>query len=125
MSQPAQTLSPLQLLLKSLILVPTFMLVVANAQVPATLVWLQETYTFNSLGLLLVLVGANVGLFFLLQMTSLQKSSLTRQLRAQKKAVDAEVTAEVADARVKALEAKIETLEKALSKALKSGNTEK
>lgn len=123
MSQPAQNLSPTKLLLKSLVLVPFFLLVVGNAQVSTTLVWLQESYTFNSLGLLFVLVGANVGLFFLLQLTSMQKSSLTQQLRAQKKAVDAEVTAEVADARVKALEAKIETLEKALSKALKSGSS--
>jgi uncharacterized protein HemX len=112
-------LNPTILFIQTLVIVPFFMLVVGNGQTPVQFSLLGQAYEFTSLGVFLILVAINVGLFCFIQFNQLAHAMQRQQLRASKKTTDAQVSAEVSDAKVKALEAKIETLEKALEKALK------
>jgi hypothetical protein len=118
-SSSSSGLNPTILFIQTLVIVPFFMLVVGNGQTPVQFSLLGQAYEFTSLGVFLILVAINVGLFCFIQFNQLAQAMQRQQLRASKKTTDAQVSAEVSDAKVKALEAKIETLEKALEKALK------
>lgn len=118
-STPDSGINPTILFLQTLVMVPFFMLVIGNGQTPVQFSLLGQPYEFTSLGVFLILIAINVGLFCFIQFNQLVQAMQRQQLRATKKTTDAQVSAEVSDAKVKALEAKIETLEKALEKALK------
>jgi hypothetical protein len=122
MPQPASpgNLNPTTLLLQMVVLIPFLLIVVGNSQTPLQFSLLGQSYEFSSLGVFLIIIAANIGVFCFIQFNQLAQAMQRQQLRASKKSTDAQVSAEVADARVKALEAKIETLEKALEKALKN-----
>ena len=121
MSQPnaSKTFNPAILFIQTLVLAPFLLIVIANSKTALQFFLLGQSYEFSSLGVFLIMIAINIGLFCFIQFNQLAQAMQRQQLRASKKTTDAQVSAEVSDAKVKALEAKIETLEKALEKALK------
>lgn len=82
--------------------------------------FLNGTLIDLPLGILLALVGLLTGGAILLKMSEQSLNLDTRYKKANRELERKDVSREEAESRVKVLESKIETLENALSKALKS-----
>jgi hypothetical protein len=82
--------------------------------------WFGQTAEPDSLGLLLVVVAGLVGLSLGLKLWEMVAHIRKTRRQSERQLERAEVTAEVSTDKVRALEAKIATLEQALAKALGS-----
>lgn len=95
-----------------------FLLIFSNFDVTVSLHLLGETYSDLSLGLLFTLVAVLFGGAIIVKMTEQQTHLLKTRFQSVQQKEKAEVAAESATDKVKVLETKVQTLEKALAKAL-------
>ena len=91
-----------------------------NWATPVDLAFLQWQFPAFSLGVALVVVGILLSVSISMQMASLAALLNSRQRKAERELERKEVDREGAAERVKVLEAKVDTLEKALSEALRA-----
>lgn len=102
----------------SLLWAAVVLMIVSNGATIVSFQFLDRTYPGVSLatviGLVAVLVGVSLGLKLWEMVRRLKQASLKTERQVER----AEVTAEISTDKVKALEAKIQTLETALAKAM-------
>jgi hypothetical protein len=105
-------------LLSIFLLAGVVVLIFSTWLMPVSISILGNLYPDLPLGGLLAMVGVAVGLAVLLKGWEYLATIRHEARRIERNRERAEVTAEASSDKVKALEAKVETLEKALSKAL-------
>ena len=101
-------------------LVVTVMLVVQNMAVPVSVQFLTWEFPLFSLGLVLAGTSLLLGASILLKMWERILTLGTQQKKTSRELERKDVSREEAEEKVKVLENKIQTLEKALAEALKS-----